>query len=123
MTPNESEEKSKANPSQYMITQKGYHVIKTAKRSSTFFSISEAEIEIYAQYSWLSSLFLTIFGVFMGFATGCYVAIIQTNNSTVNNTLWWLAGITFFSSIIFITLAIILNKLAKKNLKKWESPD
>jgi hypothetical protein len=99
-------------------------VINFAERSSTYYSVTEAEIEVYAQFGWLSSIFLTLFGTFSGFSLGCVAAIVQGNIPTATQTvLWWLTGTTGIISAILLVIAIVLVIIQNKNKKTWKSTE
>ena len=113
---------SGAQVSQIVIAEEGMHVIKVAKRSSTFYSVTESEIEMYSQYGLLSSILLTLFGAFIGFSFGCIVPILQGGlTMDVQITLWWLAGATGLSALIFFGLSIIIARLQNKTKQTWKS--
>ena len=99
-------------------------IMQFPKRKSIYYSVTEAEINIYAQLGWISTLFLAIFGVLIGLAFGCYVALIQEDipseaQSLLKSTGW----ITGIISIIFFASALYFIFLQKQNKKAWESSE
>jgi len=94
------------------------------KRKSTYFSVTEAEINNYAQLGWLSTVSLTLFGAFLGLVLGCVVALLQdslpaTAISTLN-ALAWFSGIV---AVIFLAVAILLLVSQVRSKKAWESAE
>jgi hypothetical protein len=95
--------------------------VKFPKRRCTYYSVTEAEIEVYAQFGWLSSMFLTLFGASLGFSLGCVVALVQGNiPADAQTTLWWLAGSIGLVSVVFLVITITLVVLQRKNRKTWK---
>jgi hypothetical protein len=92
------------------------------KRKSTYYSLTESEIDAYAQFGWFSTILLTLFGAFVGFSLGCVIAIIQGNSSsTAYATLKSSAILTGVVSLIFLGFAIVLIYFQQKNKKEWKS--
>lgn len=83
--------------------------------------LTDSEIESYAQFGRLSTIFLTFFGLFIGIAFSCVVALIQGNMSVSSQIiLQWLGGGAFLISIIFLSIAITLIIVQKRYKKMWE---
>ena len=96
--------------------------IKFPKRKSTYYSVTESEIEMYAQLGWLSSLLLTLFGTSSGFTLGCVAAMVQGNlPSNSQSVFLWLAWVTGVISVIFLAIAIYLIMQQSKSKKAWET--
>ena len=113
LTPEEDEEEYK-NPV----------VNRFQKRKSTYYSVTESEINMYAQLGVISTLFLTLFGALIGFAGGCLVALIQKNIPYETEILLKIIGlITGFISIIFLIVSLWFIRLQFNNKKLWESTD
>ena len=91
------------------------------RRSSIYYSITESEINSYATFGWLATIFLTFFGAFAGFAFGGLVALQQPNlPGSVTSTLSALTWTTGIVSILFIILAVVSIVIQAKNKKAWE---
>lgn len=96
--------------------------VQLPKRTSTYHPVTEAEIEVYAQFGWLSSLLFTFFGVLSGFALGCLAAVLQGNLLPAGRTtLGWLAGVVGAVSVIFLVFGIALMVLQRKNKQTWKT--
>ena len=92
------------------------------KRKSTFYSVTESEINIYAQLGWISTFSLTLFGTFAGLALGCVVSLLQDNlPAAATSTLNAIAWVTGIVSIIFLITAIVLLVLQFRSKKSWEA--
>ena len=96
--------------------------VEFPKRKSTFYSVTESEINIYAQLGWISTFSLTLFGTFAGLALGCIVALLQDNlpaaaTSTLN-AIGWVTGVV---STIFSILAIVMMVVQFRSKKSWEA--
>src|SRR5215204_6428088 len=75
--------------------------VEYPSRQARFFSLTESEIETYAQFGFLSSIALTFFGTFTGFVLGCLVALIQGNLSEASTSvLKWLIGVGAIVAVI-----------------------
>ena len=113
LTPEEDEEEYK-NPV----------VNRFQKRQSIYYSLTEAEINMYAQLGVISTVFLTLFGALVGFAGGCFIALIQENipyeAEILLKTIGWATGII---SIVFFIVAMWFIRLQYNNKKSWESTD
>jgi hypothetical protein len=96
--------------------------IKFPPRQSTFYSVTEAEIEIYAQLNLFANICLTLFGLLAGFSLGCVAALAQGNIPDPGKTaLTWLVGIAGIIAIVFLILSLFL-AFAQHNSKKfWRS--
>jgi len=94
------------------------------KRKGIYYSVTKAEINIYAQLGWISTFCLTLFGAFIGLAFGCFVALMQENipyaAQALLKSLKWVTGLV---SLIFLIFAILLMVLQMKNKKAWESSE
>jgi hypothetical protein len=92
------------------------------KRKSIYFSVTESEINMYAQLGVISTLLLTLFGAFIGIAAGCFLALVQENIPAEAQTLLQSTGwVTMIVSIIFFGFALWFIYLQFKNKKSWES--
>ncbi len=96
--------------------------IQFPRRKSIYYSVTEPEIEVYAQFGWLSTIFLTFFGASAGFALGCVTAMLQGNIPTsAQNTLTALSATMGIVSAVFLVLAIALILLQSKNRRAWRA--
>ncbi|MBE0682069.1 MAG: hypothetical protein IH589_09140 [Anaerolineales bacterium] len=104
------------------IYQKQSVKVTFPERDAVYYSVTEAEINNYAQLGWLATLFLTFFGVFAGLLCGGLIAIQQGGLSEKSYATIY--SINWFSSIvgmIFLLLAILLMVLQSKSKKDWKS--
>ena len=88
-------------------------------RKSTYYSVTDAEIDVYAQFGWLSTVFLSLSGTFLGFALGCVAAIgftvalfiaavaFETGNP-VQDAAKMGALLSFFAAVVSLIMARIL---------------
>jgi hypothetical protein len=95
--------------------------IQFPKRRSVYYSITEAEVNMYAQLGWISTVCLTLFGAFIGLAFGCFVGTIQDNipiiaRSVLTSIMW----VTGFVSLIFFIISIVFIVLQSRSKKEWE---
>ncbi len=94
------------------------------KRRSLYYSVTEAEINMYAQLGLISTLFLTLFGAFIGIVGGCFIALVQENipfeARALLKSIGWVTGIV---SVIFLFFAMLFIWLQIKNKKAWESTE
>lgn len=91
-------------------------------RQAHFYSITESEIENYAQFGFLSSISLTLFGTFAGFIFGCLVALIQGNLSEASTSVFhWLIGLASVVALVFLIAAIYLWRLQRSNAAEWKN--
>lgn len=95
--------------------------VKFPKRESVYFSVTEAEINMYATLGWVSTILLTLCGIFAGLALGCLVALLQANLPAIAqamlNSLAWITGVV---SVIFFLISIAFILLQQKSKKSWE---
>jgi len=96
--------------------------VRHPSRSATFYSVTEDEIDNYAQFTFLSSIALTLFGVFAGFTIGCVVALIQGDLSETSIAVFWaLIGLTAAVTVIFLVASIHLYRLGGRTKKTIKS--
>jgi hypothetical protein len=91
------------------------------KRKAKFYSITDSEINTYAQLGWFATVLLTLFGAFVGVSSGSYLTLQQKdlpiNTVSSLNSVMWTTGIV---AAIFLLLAIVLIIIQAKNKKSWE---
>lgn len=92
------------------------------ERDAVYYSVTEAEINNYAQLGWLANIFLTFFGIFAGLLGGGVIAIQQGGLSEKSHAVIY--SINWVSSIvgvIFLLFAIVLMVLQSNSKKDWKS--
>ncbi len=98
--------------------------VKYQKRESIYYSITDSEIDVYAQLGWISNIFLTFFGASTGVCFACLLAQKQGNIPASAivffNTLGWATAIV---SLIFLAFSILFIILQAKNKNKWKRVD
>jgi hypothetical protein len=100
---------------------KGIIQTSISKRSSTYYPVTEAEMDDYAQLGFLSSLFLTLFGLFAGFVGGCITALAQgTIPDPSKSILMGLSVGAGFVSVVFLCISIFYRVLQSKHKKRWK---
>ena len=83
--------------------------VRYSKRQSIYYSVTEPEIEVYAQFGWLATIFLTLFGASAGFSLGCVTALLQGNIPTnAHNALVMSSIVTGTVSAVFLIISITL---------------
>lgn len=96
--------------------------IHIQKRKSTYYSVTKAEINQYAQFGVFATIFLSLFGALAGLALGSLVALLQANIPTIAQAtlrvLGWLSGAV---SVVFLLLAITLFIFQFNSKKSWEA--
>lgn len=95
--------------------------VTTLHRNFECYQVTEIEINMYAQLGWLSTIFLTLSGIFAGLAGGAYIALKQQGlleNSIA--TLETTKSITFVVAILFFLSAIVFLYLQSRSKKQWE---
>ena len=99
----------------------GHIQIDLEPRRSTYYSVTDAEIDVYAQFGWLSTIFLSLSGISTGFALGCVTAIAQgTLQAPADYTFRWIGGIAAVVAGVFFVLACALKYLQRENKKTWK---
>jgi ABC-type amino acid transport system permease subunit len=96
--------------------------IKYQRRTSKFFSLTDAEIEMYASWGWASTILLTLFGAFIGFSLGCAVALMQGNLTPVSQAMLTSAAVvSAVPAIVFLVLAVAATLYQRKLKNQWET--
>lgn len=96
--------------------------IKFPRRKSVYYSVTESEIESYAQFGLLSNICLTLFGLLAGFGLGCVAALAQGNIPDAGKTtLSWLIGISMVIALIFLALSLFLAYAQNTSKKTWRT--
>ena len=96
--------------------------VRFERRTTIFFSVTEAELDIYFQFGLYAGIALFLSGLFGGFATNCLVALIQSNLSqTAQAVFWWLMWFSGFMSIICLVSAITFTLNQQQEKKCWKS--
>lgn len=91
-------------------------------RTSIYYSVTEAEIETYAQFGWLTTILLTILGILWGLALGCIVALLQGNLSASSQAS--LISCTILGGIlglVFLLLAVWMIRKQSQAKKDWKN--
>jgi hypothetical protein len=92
------------------------------KRKSVYYSVTESEINMYSQLGWISTIFLTIYGILIGIASGCFIALQQNGIPNYAQALLKSTGwVTFIISFIFIGFTVVFIWMQAKNKKAWQS--
>lgn len=100
---------------QYPVT------IQYQRRTSRFYSLTNAEIEMYANLGWATNILMALFGASGGFALGCAVALMQGGlPSAPYAALTSSAIVSGVSVILFLALAFGSILLQAKTRRQWE---
>ena len=94
--------------------------VVVSKRIAGYYIVSPEELEDYAQFGWLSTIFLSLFALFAGFTLSCAILLVEGNltiSSQIN--LRWLSGLGCFVSVIFFVVSIALLIIQKNKKKRW----
>jgi hypothetical protein len=123
LEPEPIEDHLSSDVSSGITTTSGSSVIEVGvlKRYIPYTPVTEAEVEFYAQYSWWSTIFFTLFGAFFGVAAGSLIALVQGSNpETAPVILTWIAILSGVAGGIFFVCAVTMTTLKNKN-KPWKS--
>lgn len=100
---------------QYPVT------IQYRRRTSRFYSLTSAEIEMHASLGWWANFLLALFGAFSGFTLGCVVSIMQGDLLDAPlAALTYGATVSGVTALIFLILAAVSLFLQWKTKKQWE---
>ncbi|MBI9042911.1 MAG: hypothetical protein JEZ06_00410 [Anaerolineaceae bacterium] len=108
-------------PNQTTFSKSTNVIVNQVQRTSTYYSITEAEIDNYANLSLLATTFFSLFGLIGGFALGCIVPIIlESLDEQTKTYMILLASICGSIAFIFLIIAFFLEILKWKNKKVWK---
>jgi hypothetical protein len=98
--------------------------VNIARRNSLYYVVTEEEVEVYAQFGFLGTICLAVFGGSTGFASGCVVAMLSSNISNESKTL--LLGLaigTGIAAVIFLILSVLLYWSQRRRKRAWKMPN
>ena len=86
----------------------------------TYFALTSEQIDTYAALGWLITVCLTLVGVLLELAFGCWLALTQGNlslaaDTTINTTMW----VTGVIGLLMAVLAGVFWWLRAKNKRGW----
>ena len=92
------------------------------KRKAVYYSLTETEIDSYADLGWMATFCLTFFGIGSGFCGGCVIALIQSPPpSLISSPLYWMSWVSGFFSAVLLVFAIMLLYFQRKQKQQWKS--
>lgn len=95
--------------------------IKYQRRTSRFYSLTDAEIEMYANTGWAANILLTLCGIFGGFALGCVVSLMQGSSSLASQAMLSASAVlSGIVGVLFLLLAAASFWFQRKVKRLWE---